>query len=234
MRYFEYNNEIINLSQVTNFTCLKSHMPYQGESENFILLTHLGYSHGNSEKEEQTYDACIKLGEFKERADGLQVVRNIIAGKYDVPTSADAVTEDVAPIEPANEYENEATPTETETETTPPETETETTEEQQPTDDPEAKEKIIESARELFKQQQTKVIAGELGIETLKIYAEAERTWGDSDKWTIQDWETYIQALADFQQREGELYNKLKPQTESQPQTNGNENGNSKNGKGPF
>lgn len=224
MRFFEFNDKIVNLSQVTDFSCSKEFRPYQGEDKNFILKAHLGYSHGNSEKEEQTYDAAVPLGEFTSKADGLQVARNIIAGKYDVPVGKDAITEDVAPLPPETEPETEPeTPTETETQPTQEQA-------QQTPDDPAAKEKAIENAREQFKLEQTKVVAGELNIDTVKIYGEAQRIWGDSDTWSTAQWENYIVAIADFQQRKGVLYDKLKPQQPAETKANGNGG----NGKGPF
>ena len=218
MRFFEYNNQIVNLSQVTNFSCQKDFVPYQGENENFRLRAHLGYSHGTSEKEERSYDAAVELGEFTSKADGLQVVRNIIAGKYDLPVGTENITEDVEPLP-------QETDPETETET-PAETETESTEEQEQTqetpDDPAAKEKAIENARAQFKLEQTKVVAGELNIDTVKIYGEAQRVWGDSDTWNTAQWENYIVAIADFQQRKGVLYDRLKPQQQAETKANGN------------
>lgn len=86
---------------------------------------------------------------------------------------------------------------------------------QTPDDNPEEKEKIIRGARELFRQDQTEIVAKELGIDKGKIYGEAQRLWGTDEKWNIEIWNKFTQATAEFHQRTGVLYNALKPQTDA-------------------
>ena len=232
MRFFQYETDIINLNNVTNFTCTQQYMPEEGDPEpSYVLIAHLNYSHGYWDKEEMCLGAQIIISEFESQADGLKVARDIIAGEYDIPVGNQSPTHVLTPDETET-----AEPTETQTETseTSEPAETKTTEEQQP-DDPKEKEKVIQSARELFKNPQTKVIATELGINTLQVYNKAQEIWGKSNKWSIEQWNNYTINLANFQQRNGELYDKLKPQNETTEETTkettGTQNG---NGKGPF
>ena len=210
MRFFQYNNEIVNLTHVANFTCLKE----KNNDEEFILTAHLNYSHGYWDREEMELGVAVNLGKFQNKDDGLQIARDIIAGIYDLPLT----------FSYESPVENE-TPTETET----PEAQEQ---EQEIPDDPTAKEKAIENAREQLKQKQTKVIAAELNIDPNKIYGEiyqkAQHIWGNSHQWDTEQWQNYIIAIADFQQRKGILYDKLKPQQ----QANGNTDKNTE--KGPF
>ena len=98
------------------------------------------------------------------------------------------------------------------------------------TDDPAEKEKLIQNARELFKLPQTEVITKELGIPKKRLYGEAQRQWGESDNWNIKTWNNYITAIANFHQRKGVLYDKLKPQYNK-----GNGQGQDQaTGQGPF
>ena len=73
------------------------------------------------------------------------------------------------------------------------------------------KTKVIEGARELFKHLHTNAVADELNIKKEQIFAEAQRLWGPSDDWTLDRWEEYIKAIADFHNRQGVIYDNLKP-----------------------
>ena len=73
------------------------------------------------------------------------------------------------------------------------------------------KTKVIEGARELFKHLHTNAVADELNIKKEQIFAEAQRLWGPSDNWTLDRWEEYIKAIADFHNRQGVIYDNLKP-----------------------
>ena len=125
----------------------------------------------------------ILLGNLTNEDEGLRVAQEIIYGKYSLPKSA---TPETATSEPQSPLE-------------------------QTKDDPVTKQKVIENARELFKLQQTKIIAEELGIDTLKIYGEAQSLWGESENWNTEIWQQYLEAIAHFHQRKGVLYDKLKP-----------------------
>ena len=73
------------------------------------------------------------------------------------------------------------------------------------------KTKVIEGARELFKHLHTNAVADELNIKKEKIFTEAQQLWGPSDDWTLDRWEEYIKAIADFHNRQGVIYDNLKP-----------------------
>ena len=73
------------------------------------------------------------------------------------------------------------------------------------------KTKVIEGARELFKHLHTNAVADELNIKKEKIFAEAQQLWGPSDDWTLERWQEYIKAIADFHNRQGVIYDNLKP-----------------------
>ena len=82
------------------------------------------------------------------------------------------------------------------------------------------KEKVIEGARELFKHLHTDAVANEINIKKGEIFAEAQKLWGSSDDWTIEMWEEYIKAIADFHNRQGVIYDNLRPK----PKDNAGEN----------
>ena len=208
MRFFEYNKNIVNLTHVSNFNCHK----IIAEENEYTLTAELNYSHGFWKNEEMNLGASVIIGRFQSQDEGVQVARDIIAGKYDLPVPSFEI---IAPID-------------VNTETSP--TETETQPEQEQPEDPEAKEKAISASRELLKHEQTKIITAELGIEIKTIHNEAQRLWGDSDDWNTEKWQNYVQAIADFHQRKGILYDKLKPQPSSETETNGN----LETKKGPF
>ena len=83
----------------------------------------------------------------------------------------------------------------------------------QPAKQPDSAEKtkVIEGARELFKHLHTNAVADELNIKKEQIFAEAQQLWGPSDDWTLDRWEEYIKAIADFHNRQGVIYDNLKP-----------------------
>ena len=221
MRFFMYDEQIVNLNHVTNFDCYQEHIPYKGEEQDFTLVAYLNYSHGYWEKEEMNMGAEIKLGKFKTKAEGIEVTRDILAGIYDVATLQPG-TVGPEPTKQPTEQENEQQSEQT----------TEQSSEQ--TEDPKALEEAKEKAREVFKHEQTKNIATELSITTLTVYNTAQDIWGKSNTWDTKGWETYLIGLANFQQRKGVLYDKLKPANENE--TNGTQNGTAqaKNGNGPF
>ncbi|MXV73446.1 hypothetical protein F4Z99_04105 [Candidatus Poribacteria bacterium] len=214
MRFFEYDGQVVNLSHITNFSCHKKHIPHQGEDEDFTLIAELDYSNGFWEKEEVSMNPRIELGTFNTQSEGLQVARDIVAGKYDLPTvgaetpTLEAETAETPPVETTD-----APPVETTTESAEEQSEEQT---QEQPEDQELKEKTAQSARDLFKHQQTKTVAAELNVDIVKIHGEAQRLWGDSDDWNTEKWQNYITAIADFHQRKGVLYDKLKPRTGSE------------------
>ena len=206
MPFFEYNSQIINLTHVSSFSCdEKKNLYAENDSEKaFDLTANLDYSHGMWEKEEINPGASIHLGTFRSKAEGLQVARRIIEGEYNIKVSEEYANQKDE-SEKTHIPEISDTP---KTEETTEEATAETKEENHKT-----KEELIQNARDLFRLPQTQIIAKELNISHLKIFSEAERLWEDSDKWDTKQWEEYIKALADFHQRKGTLYDKLKPQT---------------------
>ena len=84
MRFFMYNGEIINLAQVTNFTCYQDDTTPADNETPFILKAHLNHSHGFWEKEGMTMGVNIYLGDFESRDAGFKIVKDILAGIYDL------------------------------------------------------------------------------------------------------------------------------------------------------
>jgi len=221
MRFFMYNEQVVNLAHVTNFHCFQKHVPHQGEDKEFSLVAELDYSHGITN--ETNYGAGVDLGKFKTKAEGLEVAQDILAGMYDVAT--------LQPGTGIVEPETTEQPTEQEGEQ---QSEQPSEQPSEQTKDPKALEEAKEKAREVFKHQQTKTISTELGITTLTVYNTAQDIWGKSNTWDIKGWETYLIGLADFQQRKGVLYDKLKPSTENEETQKNNGATQTKNGDGPF
>ena len=101
----------------------------------------------------------------------------------------------------------------------------ETPKAEQPVDPPKDDiEKAKHGARVIFGQPQTSVIATELGVKPIAIYDCAQEAWGSSLDWDINQWLEYTQAIAQFQQRIGMLYDRLKAENTENTDT----------GKGPF
>ena len=102
MNFFEYNEQIVSLTHVTNFTC-----PQAEDKKGFVLTTHLDYAQGIWDKDLMPVGAIVELGTFKTKKEALQVARDIIAGNYEVDTTQ-------APVdsEPESQPAGEETATE--------------------------------------------------------------------------------------------------------------------------
>jgi len=199
MRFFQYNEQVINLEKIIDFSFITNKQSRKPHTH--TLFANLDYS--------QDEPLNIDLGTFNTKDDGLQVVKDILAGVYDIMTLQPAtvgtspqlipVTEEV--LEPENQQTTQVPePTETETEEQP--------------DDPAELEKVKEGTRELYRLEQTNIVCKELGIDKAKLYGEAQRLWGKSETWTQKSWETYLHAIANFHNRTGVLYDALKPKTD--------------------
>lgn len=102
MKFFEYNEQIVSLTHVTNFTCPKTE-----DKKRFVLTTHLDYAQGVWDKDLMPVGAIVELGTFKTKKEALQIARDIIAGNYEV-VSAQAPVDSKPESEPvAEETANE-------------------------------------------------------------------------------------------------------------------------------
>ena len=212
MRFFQYNRQIVNLAHITHFTAVK----YNSDKEDrYSLEAQLAVGE-NADSISMGTIQLSEVDQFKTEDEALRVAQEIVTGKYDLPTAPPTLWNTETPTSETIEVEDTTT---TETPIPSKDTTDQTSEPEPEQSEPETvDEKVVESARVLFRLDQTEVIAKELRIDKLKIFGEAQRLWGQSTEWTTETWETYITALADFHQRKGTLYNSLKPT----------------NGKGPF
>ena len=79
MKFFEYNEQIVSLTHVTNFS-----FPETEDKNGFILTTHLDYAQGVWDKDLMPVGAIVELDRFDTKKEALQVARDIIAGDYEV------------------------------------------------------------------------------------------------------------------------------------------------------
>jgi len=201
MRFFQYNEQVINLEKIIDFSFITNKESRKPHTH--TLFANLDYS--------QDQPLNIYLGTFNTKDDGLQVVKNILAGVYDIMTLQPVAVNVNPQLIPAGEETPESDTQPEQTAETQQTTETET---QEQPDDPEELEKTIEGTRELYRLEQTNIVCKELGIDKAKLYGEAQRLWGKSETWTQKSWETYLHAIANFHNRTGVLYDALKPKTD--------------------
>ena len=72
-----------------------------------------------------------------------------------------------------------------------------------------------DAARKAYQAPETLAICKEIGVELGSVFTEAKNIWGDNTKWTINLWKSYHTEIQNFQKKEGKLYNRLNPPTDT-------------------